>query len=123
MGRKDICEGSCGEVMKKEFKVGDIVKFYGKEIFKEKRWDEFLHEYFEGKRTKITKKDMIPPNFKIVIITKKANFDWNKHNNEIYVLEDKDRHIYINPYGQVLLQKASKKEIKKFTEKWVANKL
>jgi len=109
--------------MKKEFKVGDIVKFYGKEIFKEKRWDEFLHEYFEGKRTKITKKDMIPPNFKIVIITKKANFDWNKHNNEIYVLEDKDRHIYINPYGQVLLQKASKKEIKKFTEKWVANKL
>jgi hypothetical protein len=123
MGRKGICERGCGEIMKREFQVGEIVKFYGDKIFKERKANELIEEFVKGKRTKITKKDMVSPIFKIVIITKKANFDWNKYNSIIYALQDADGHDYLNPYGDVLLHKANKKEIKKFIEKWVANQI
>lgn len=89
------------------------------------KWEKLREEvvFLLERGTKITKKDVISPPFKIAIITKKAVFDWNKYDNVIFVLEDADGHNYINPYGEVLLDKANEKEIKKFTEKWVANQI
>lgn len=90
------------EIGKMKIHVGDIVKFYGKDMFEN---DEKILA------------------FKIVIIKKIDSFQKNNPKSEFCLVEDADGHHYINHSSQVLFQRTNKKERDEFVSKYMANKI